>query len=69
MRSEVVYRMSLNWQAPPLLFNALGMVLVRISSGGEGENACLDECVGGRAIVIGIKPLPLQREHLKKHNK
>lgn len=60
--------MSLNRQAPPLLFNSLGMVLVLISNKGEGENACLNQCVEGRAVLIGTKPLPPQREYLEEHN-
>lgn len=30
MMSKVIYRMSSNWQAPPLFFNALGMIYILI---------------------------------------
>lgn len=41
MRSKVIYRMSSNWQAPPLFFNALGMIYILIPNKGAWE-VCLN---------------------------
>lgn len=42
MRSKVIYRMSSNWQAPALFFNAIGMIYILIPNKGAREKACLD---------------------------
>lgn len=34
--------MSSNWQAPPLFFNALGMIYILTPNKGAREKACLD---------------------------
>lgn len=64
-RSKVVYRMSSNWQAPLLFFNALGMIDALNSQQRGQREGLLERIHWVRAILRGIKSMSPQRECLE----